>query len=234
MAGVVANTCVGVIQCCAQRFAALTATGAPLTGTHGYQTSILTTATITPNVEAGQEDVVKNACGNVCQVFEECDRLKDVDVELQVCSLEPDLFNLLAGGRTFTSGGFTQGLEFPLPTDSCNNGVSVELWSLAWNSNTQAVTPAAAGSLLYVHWIFPKVLFQWEAFTVDPKFTIFKFKGKCKINPYITANGPFDDWPVASGLVAAGGMTGLGGFIFDTTSLPAKTCGLVNVPSAAS
>jgi hypothetical protein len=231
MAGVAAATCVGAIQCCAQRFAALTSTGAPLTGLHGYQTSILTEAVITPNIEAGNEDVVKNACGNICQVFEECDRLKDVDIDLKVCSLEPDLVNLLIGGRSFTSGGFTQGIEFPLPTDACNNGVSTELWQLAWNSNAQATT---GGSLLYVHWIFPRVLYQLSAMTVGPKFTIFEFKGKAKVNASITANGPFDDWPTTSGLVAAGGMTGLGGFIYDTTTLPTKTCGLVNVPSSAS
>lgn len=231
MAGVTAATCVGAIQCCAQRFAGLTSTGAPSTGLNGYQTTILTEATITPEAEAGDEDLVRNACGNICQVFEECDRLKTIQIEILVCSLEPDLFNLLTGGRKFTGGGFTQGLEFPLPTDPCNNGVCTELWQLAWDADTQRVD---TNQLVYIHWIFPKVLYQWDVVKIDRNFTIFKFTGKAKINPKITANGPFDDWPVTSGIVAAGGMTGLGGFIYDQTALPAKTCGLVNVPSAAS
>lgn len=226
-----AAICNGAIQSCAQRYAGLTSTGAPLTGLHGYQTSILADATITPQVEAGDEDIVKNACGSLCQTFEECDRLKTVDIEINVCSLEPDLVNLLIGGRSFVSGGTTWGVEFPLPTDACNNGVCMEMWQLAWNQDTQAVS---SNSLLYVHWIFPKVLFQIADFKVENKFTIFKFKGKCKVNPKITANGPYDDWPASTGIVAAGGLTGLGGFIYDTTTLPAATCGLVNVPSSAS
>lgn len=231
MAAVTANTCVNTIQSCAQRYAGLTSTGSPFTGLHGYQTNSLIDATITPETEPGQEDTIKNACGNVCAVFEECDRLKSITLEINVCSLEPDLFTLLAGGRSFTSGGFTQGIEFPLPTDACNNGVSVELWQLAWDQDVQAVN---ANALLYVHWIFPRVLFQWREFKVENKFTIYKFVGKCKINPKITANGPYDDWPTTTGIVAAGGMTGLGGFIYDQTTLPTDSCGLVSVPSSGS
>lgn len=224
-----AAICTGAVQCCAQRFAGLTATGAPLTGTHGYQTNILTEATITPEVEKGEEDVVKNACGSICQVFEECDRLKTVTIEMNVCSLEPDLVTLLTGGRSFASAGTTRGLEFPLPTDACQNGTSAEFWQLAWSNTSQATL---TGSLLYVHWIFPKVLWQWSDFKMEGKVSIFKFTGKAKVNAAITANGPFDDWPTY--LASAGGMTGLGGFLQDTTTIPVSTCGLVNVPSAAS
>lgn len=231
MAAVTSATCVGTVQVCAERFAALTSTGAPLTGLHGYQTNILTEATITPEVEEGEEDKVKNACGNICQVFEECDRLAGVTIEINVCSFEPDLINLLIGGRTFTSGGITQGFELPGPTDGCQNGTSYEAWQLAWDNDTQKTNGA---SLLYVHWIFPRVLWQISDFKQEAKFTIYKFTGKAKVNPKITANGPFDDWPTTSGIVAAGGMTGLGGAIFNDATIPVATCGLVNVPSSAS
>lgn len=226
-------SCFGAIQAVATRIASLTATGAPLnTATAGYCTTILTKAEIKPQVEKGEEDTIKNAAGNLCQAFEECDRLKSVDISLEVCSLEPDFMKLLTGGRTFVSAAKTQGWEFPLPTDSCNNGVCLEFWQLAWDGNQQAASNIFAGTTLtYVHWVFPRVLFQVSDFTIENKFTIFKLDGKAKVNTKITANGPYDDWETA--VANAGGVTGLGGYFLDDI-VPATQCGVIPVTSAAS
>lgn len=225
--------CFGAIQCVGQRFASLTATGAPNVGaSRGYTSNILTELTVTPQVEEGEEDTVKAANGNICQTFEECDRLKSVDLEMSVCSLEPALCSLLSGGRTFTQAAQTLGWEFPLPTDACNNGVCSEFWQLAWDQNTQATSSIFAGTTLtYIHWVFPRVLWMVSDYTISSSFTIFKFTGKAKVNTKITANGPFDDWEL--GVAQAGGMTGLGGYFLDDT-VPTASCGLITVPGVAS
>lgn len=225
--------CFGAIQCVATRFAALTATGAPLTGANnGYSTSILMEATISPDVSEGDKSVLENANSNICQIFEACDILQGIEIEIEVCSLEPDLMALLAGGRTFVSSAQTRGWEFPLPSDTCKNGTCVEFWQLSWDQNTQATsTMFAANTLTYTHWVFPRVRWMLEAYTINKDFTTWKLKGKAQTNPKITANGPYDDWDApVSGM---GGITGLGGFFYDD-EFPATQCGLITVPSPAS
>jgi hypothetical protein len=235
--------CFGVLQCAASRFSSLTGTGAPNTGNNnGYVTTNLMSADVKADIEKGADETIINALNNVCQEFRDCDRLKSIDLTIEVCSLEPDLLNLLLGGVKFTSpgsgvysaaqSGRAVGLQFPLPTDPCNNGVCVEFWQLAWDSSSQATSSLfTATSLTYVHWVFPKILFQISDFKISDKFTTFKLNGIARVNPKITANGPFDDWDLA--VANAGGVTGLGGFFYDD-EFPAAACNLINVPSAAS
>lgn len=235
-----APNCYGAIQGNVFRVTALTSTGAPLTGANqGYVSGNGIKVDVKPTMEKGFEDTLKSANGNLCQTFVDCDRLKAVELSLDICSLEPDLLNLMVPGRTFTTttgtgtgANKTMGYEFPRPDSGCSAGVCLEVWQLAWDSDSQAVSNLfAANTLTYVHWVFPRVAFQIADFTMEQKFTVFSVEGSCKTNAKITANGPYDDWPV--GVANKGGVTGLGGFFYDST-IPTAACSLITVTSAAS
>ncbi len=236
--------CFGGIEVAACRISALAANGSPLTGAnHGYVTAAINTVDIKPDLLKGIEEIQQSANTNICQYFRDCDRLKDFEITVNMCTMEPDFVNLTTGGVSIAStgagiysaaqSGKTVGGFYPNPTDSCPNGVCIEFWELAWDQTVQATSNlfAAAGSLTYWHHVFPKVKFQIDDQKLDNKFRTPQLKGVATTNPRVTANGPFDDWPIS--VANAGGFTGLGGYFLDN-SFPTAACGLISVPSAAS
>lgn len=203
---------------------------------NGWATTNLMNVDVNPVLDKAADETLKNGLNNICQQYEDCDRLKSFTITMEFCTLEPDALHLAVGGSIITGtgpgAGKTLGLQYPLPTDSCGNGISVEFWQLAWDGDAQATSSLFAGtSLTYLHHVYPKVLFQIADIKGDTKFTTWKIVGQARINPKITANGPFDDWP--AGVVNAGGVTGLGGWFYDT-ALPAGACAPIAIPSAAS
>lgn len=231
--------CFGAIQVAATRVAALNPNGSPLTGAgNGYVTSNLMTVTIAPVLDKGADETLKNASNNICQQYEDCDRLKSITITLELCSFEPDFAHLIAGGLSFPGSGpgaaKTLGWQFPQVTDACTNGVCLEFWQLAWDGDSQAIPTsvfANNNTLAYWHHVYPRVLFQLADMKGETKFTVFKFVGTARINPKVTANGPFDDWP--TGVTNFGGITGLGG-IFEDSTVPTGACSLISVPSSDS
>ncbi len=236
--------CYGAIEVVAMRVSALAASGAPLTGANnGYVTSNVMQADAKPDLLKGIEEIAQGANNNICQYLRDCDRLKSFEITVQLCAMEPDLVNLMNGSTSIAStesgiysagqSGKTIGGKYSNPTDSCQNGVCVEFWELAWDQTEQAKSNifSAASTLTYWHHVFPRVKFQIDDQKFDNKWRLPQLKGVATTNSKITANGPFDDWDIA--VANAGGFTGLGGYFLDD-EFPASACGLITVPSAAS
>ncbi len=237
--------CYGALNIIAVRVATLAANGAPATGANrGYVTSSVTQAKVSPDLLKGVQETVQAGNNNLCQYYRDCDRLKSFDIDMTFCALEPELFNFLTGSTALTSpgtgiyaagqSGKGVGAIYSDPTASCTNGVCLEFWELAWNQTEQATSTlfAAAGTLTYIHHVFPRVFLQVDDATFDNKFRDIKVTGFARTNSKITINGPFDDWPTA--VTQANGFTsGLGGFFYDN-AVPTAACGSITVPSAAS
>jgi len=229
--------CFGSLQVCALRVAKLNAAGSPVTGaSNGYVSDALVMAKVTTEIEEGDEFTLKNGCGSICQTFKDCDRVKRVTVEMELCQLDSELLSLITNGSNITkiSSGDSIGYELPEANDVCSNGVSLELWTKAWDGSAQA-TPVSVGAggltPAYWHWVMPSVKFQIGDLTLENEILKVPVKGFGNANPRITANGPFDDWP--SDIVARGGITSSAGWFLDSV-IPTATCGFINVPSAAS
>lgn len=229
--------CFGSLQTLAVRVAKLDANGSPDTGTNGYVTDAIIDGTIGAEIEEGDEFTQKNAQGAICQTFKDCDRFKRANVELNLCHLDAELLEMLVGGSVIRDlagpgVGDAIGYEVPSASGECPNGVCLELWTKAWDGSSQA-TPTFAGgtTIVYFHFVLPKVKFQIGDLNFENDFMTIPVTGFGDENPRITANGPFDDWP--ADVASRGGITGALGFFLDTT-LPTVTCGAIDVPSAAS
>jgi len=222
--------CFGSLQVCALRIAALDSSGAPLAGaSNGYVTDALIQASVSLELNTGDEFVLKNGCGAICQTFRDCDRILRASVDLELCQLDSELISLLIGGGTLftdTGTGDAIGYELPNSTIDCPDGVSLELWTKAWDGSSQAAAPFLAAPS-YFHFVFPKTRWQMGDLTMENEIMTIPLTGIADENPGMPTNGPYDDWNVD--VAAAGGITNVGGWFLDDT-LPTATCGFVAVP----
>jgi hypothetical protein len=227
--------CYGSLQVCALRVAKLDAAGSPESGANnGYVSDAIIQAQIQVEVEEGDEFTLKNGCGAICQTYKDCDRVKRVTLDMDLCQLDSELLSLLTSGSNIIdiSSGDSIGYQLPEAQTECSNGVSLELWTKAWDGSYQATAPVYGGTAeTWWHWVMPSVKFQLGQLSLQNDVLTVPVKGFGNDNPRITANGPFDDWP--SDIVALGGITSSAGWFLDDT-LPTASCGFINVPSAAS
>lgn len=204
-----ANTCPGQIQACAMRVARLDTNGVPSPGADNLVvTDSLVTMEFTPVYAEGDEFEVKNACGDVCLTFKDDDRFKRVDISsLDICELDPELFELLGGGDVLTDG---EAVGYASPeVDGVSNAVSLELWA------KRIVDGEQEDLFPYEWWVFPRVRLRWTARTFNNGPMSHPFQGRGTENPN-WADGPANDWPVASDRVFQH---------IPTTSIPTTSCG---------
>lgn len=229
--------CYGSLQVCAYRIAQLNSNGTPWNGAnHGLANNTLIDASIEIDLEAGADLTMKNGCGSICQTFKDCDRIKGVNLTLNLCALDAKMIQMMVGGFAFVDSagaGIADyvGYEFPSSTDPCPTGVCLELWTKAWNGTAQATPAFSSGSPVYFHWVFPKTTWMLGSMTMEDDFMTVPLTGYGVENPRITANGPFDDWPVD--IAGGGGINAAGGWFFDQT-IPTASCELITVSSTAS
>lgn len=229
--------CVGSLQVCRIRVAQLTSGGLPDAGLDtGYISDAIVQANLTVELEAGDDFVLKNGCGALCQTFKDADRLKRINIDMEFCQLDSELVGLLVGADTFYDNveEVTIGAALPSSTDTPPNGVAMELWTKAWDSNQQANASLIGGSstdVLYFRWFFPSVRFQMGALTLQNDILRIPVTGYAQENSEMPADGPYQDFPTP--VVSAGGITTAGGWFLDDT-LPAAQCGYIEVPAIAS
>lgn len=224
--------CYTPLQVCALRVAKLTNTGAPDPGvSNGYISDALIQADLGIELEEGDDFTLKNGCGSSCATFKDCDKIKRATIEMELCQLDSELLSLLIGGTLFSDSGDTIGMRVPQLADACPNGVSLELWSKAWNGSAQATPDFLGGSTIaYFHWVLPKVQFQLGDVTLENEFVRIPVTGFGEENENLTIDGPYNDWQ--TGVAAGGGVpSALGWFLDDT--LPTAQCGFVEVPATS-
>lgn len=227
------GTCYTSLQLCALRVAQLTTAGRPtVPGTNkGYATDAAIKLQIGVTLKTGADLEQQNGCGAVCAAFKSPDRIKRVDVALDLCQWDAQLVAMLTGGSVMSSGANAMGFKFPSTTGADPLPVCLEAWSRAYAGSQQASPSFTSPSPAYIHWVFPFVQFTPGAFTIENALMVIPVTGPGTPNAFITANGPYDDWPAV--VAAAGGMTQVGGWFLDG-ALPAVACNYINTVSAAS
>ena len=208
-----ANDCLAQVQACRMRVSRLEPNGVPDPGANNlYVSTALITATLTPVYADGDEVEQKNACGDVCVNFKGSDSFKRIDFSLQLCTPDPELTELLAGGSVLTSGAAV-GWAFPATgSDPTPNGVSIELWAKRITSDG-----SLAGTNPYAWWVLPRVHLRVDAATFENGPHLPTFSGRAVENSN-WFNGPLNDWPLpaASARVAQW---------IPTAILPGAQCG---------
>lgn len=226
------STCYASVECLQLRTAQLTATGAPSTGANkGYCTDAVIKLDVSVELRTGSEFEQKNGQGALCAVFKQPDRIKRLSFGVDLCQLDAELISQMTGADRFSSGGNTIGMQLPAVTGDDPGPVCLEAWSLAWDGDSQAVAPFTSPSATYIHWVFPFTRWVQGNWTLEDGIMVVPLTGQGEENAFITANGPYDDWPAA--VATSGGVTRLGGWFLDS-SLPATQCGFISVTSAAS
>jgi hypothetical protein len=207
-------TCGASVQAVAIRVSILEQSGVPDPGAgHLYTSDALTKLEADPQYVAGVNIQKKNAGGSLCVNYKSRDVLSRYDTSLEICSLDPELENMLAGGELFTLGGVHVGGSTPqVGVVERPYGVSVELWSrhVGSGGDQDATWP-------WVWWVLPRSYWQPGKATWDENEMPRLFTGYTSENPN-WFNGPLNDWAFSSDRSIA--------WCFSKT-VPTPTCGAV-------
>lgn len=178
------------VQAVGLRITKLDIAGAPVVGaTSSYTTKAFTKFSWTPEYEEGEEIKTVAADGTVCVYYKMPDTLKEVQVELEICKPQPEIYEVLAGGTLLTEATENVGWAAPAIGEVVNpNGVSIEVWSRAIVGGRPAATNP------FWRWVMPFVNTRLEGDrTLENGATANVFSGKGLGNA-AWGDGPANDW----------------------------------------
>lgn len=154
-------------------------------------------ASFSPQFEDGDEITEKAADGSVCISYKGNDSLTRLDFSLSLCSPDPEVTQLLAGGCIIRDDdGAVVGYTSVPVGSAVGNPVAVEIWSIA------NIGGKPASDKPYWHWVFPYVKVRYDG---DREFTngalSNEFSGQALGNSALAAAGlnpanPADDYVV--------------------------------------
>jgi hypothetical protein len=132
---------------------------------------------LSPQIEAGTEFIVKGADGHLCVNDKDCDQLKGLDLTIDLCQVDPAVFELMGGDRLITSGATRIGWGFGEDL-RCTGGFALEVWTQI----AGGVCGAAAER--YIYWLFPWVSNGLiKPGTIENGPMTFSMTGRTKANP---------------------------------------------------
>ena len=132
------------------------------TGTVDSDWPVLTTngfisASFSPEFEDGEEINQKAADGSVCVTYKADDSLTRLSFSLSVCSPDPEVMSMLAGGSALEDDSNNIiGYSSPAAGDIISNPVAIEIWS------TANLDGKPASDYPYWHWVFPYVKMRYD------------------------------------------------------------------------
>lgn len=182
--------CVGQAQGCAIRVTRLQANGRTQPGASSMIVSnAIVRFVSTPVYTDGTEIEQKNACGVVCINYKAPDSYKREDVELQICTHDPFLMEMLTDGASVLSDGTLRGYSGPSVGEVAGDGVSIEIW-------TKRITGGALDPDAPYAWhVWPKVTsLRPGARTFEDGPNMPTFTGQANENPN-WVDGPLNDFP---------------------------------------
>jgi hypothetical protein len=150
-----AATCVSPIKASVIRLIKLDSCGVPVTGASSAVSVFkgFTQVSATPDYEEGEEFILKNASGELCVNEKDPNSLKRVGLEVEVCTMDPDLQVIASGERLLTTGAPATGTGVAYGEGQLTSRFSLELWQPI--AGAGACTPG--GVPQYVYWLFGNV-----------------------------------------------------------------------------
>ena len=149
-------SCPSMITACAMRITRNNSAGVPLATTVAKSRLLMaafTNLTLAPDVEAGEEIAIKNACGAVCVSRKLPDSLKGFNLTLRFCGWSTLAAEMLVGASVLLNGSTVRGQVWPSSITDTTQSTQIELW---------AVNNAPTGaSDAYIHFVLPKT-YNWQ------------------------------------------------------------------------
>jgi hypothetical protein len=143
------SVCFGSIKARVVRLTRLDTCGAPVSGTGGTVTSGgFISVEVAPEYQDGEEFRQTNAWGDMCVNIVDEPHLLNVGLTIEFCQVDPDIYDMVAGGRILVSGGTSVGAAFSESAQTDRFGL--EIWS-------KVPGPCGTGGQQWVYWVFPNV-----------------------------------------------------------------------------
>ena len=184
----------GQLQVVRMRVCRLDAAGAPIVGAGNlYVSKALALIAARVDISAGDDFEQKNGGGEVCVSYRDDDKLKGLLFDLQLCTPDPELVQIMQGGALFKDPddlNTTRGYGYPKVDGSDRNdfGVGIEAWC-------KAITNGAQDSE-FPHWRYVFGGTEWWPGdkTLENAPAMALLSGKGRENPGY-GNGPLNDIP---------------------------------------
>lgn len=198
----------------------LAPTGAPLVGPDSVIVSdALVQVSVGITVSTGDRFEQKNGVGAICVTIEEQDKITGATVGFEFCHLDAELIGKTTDARVLFDGDEPVGIDLPNQSAPDHDGVSVEVWTQAWDGDERAIY-APTGGLAVFRFVFPRQRFVPGNHTLERGVLRFPVSGKGTSNAQF-GDGPGNDIPDAP-------LTGpYAWFLEDEAGMPAATDGTV-------
>lgn len=218
--------CLGSARVCVIRVSRLNATCSCVAGATGaVVSSAIVRLAASPEYETGDEFIQKNGCGDIEVTVKDVDRLKRINLQLELATRDMELLELLTGGTLYIDGlGEPEGFARRGIGAAANNPVAVELWTRA--VGTSGTCQADTSS--WWRWTYPKATFTLGDTTLENGIATVQLTGFAEANPNY-GNGCFNDWPAEDDIDPDSPEH----FVFDAAP-PTAACGYITVPAQTS
>lgn len=219
------SVCLGSARVCALRVVRLDSTCAIVKGdNNAVVSSAIVRLQSSPEYDAGEELIQKNGCGDICLVVKNLDKLKRMNLTMELCTRDMELIELLTGASLYTEGADVIGLSRRGIGASDPDPVSLELWTKAIPSG-QSGACTGVGATSWWRWVYPRATFTLGDVTHENGIGLVSLTGFADPNPY-WVNGPFNDWPADEILDQESPEH----FVLDAVGPPTTQCGYISVP----
>lgn len=209
--------CAAPIQGTRLRIARLDACGVPVTGAGGLVvTNGFVQVAISQQYEDGTEYQQRNAAGDFCVNEVGPDQFKRVDLDIQMCAIDPDVVGLITGVPVIVTGAPATGTGFWVTEGTVTQRFSLEVWQ---NISGQA---CVGSSPQYAYWAFPNLgAGKFNDFTIENDVLEWTLSAKSK-----GAAAGWGGGPTAIDWISAVPTAAHFGFNIASLTLPAVTgCG---------
>lgn len=222
------SVCLGSARVCALRVTRLDANCNIVKGANNaVASSAIVRLQSSPEYETGDEFLQKNGCGDICLYIKALDKLKRMNLQMDLCTRDMELIELLTGASLYTIDGAVSGLSRRGIGEADPDRVSVELWTKAIPTGQSGACTQGNGATWW-RWVYPAATFTLGDVTHENGIGLVTLSGFADPNPN-WYNGPFNDWPADE----AFDINSPEHFILDSDGPPATTCGYITVPSGS-
>ena len=190
---------------------------------NGYAMGCIIEPNWTPEIEEGEESIVKDNCGNICLRDDRCDLTKRWNLEFKIKDPDKEFLALIEGNPLIVDGeGVSIGVR-QLAYGSCSPYVWLEMFERTDDCDTE-------GDPIYLRHVFGAVRLKWTANEREGVFRILQIEGKTR--DVVTDDigiGPFEDIP--AGLIVGTSPSERVDYVwFEDDFVPAIQCGAIEVP----
>lgn len=178
------QTCTTPLKVCALRAVRLDDTGSIEAGASSLYTKKPVLLAYTPNTPERERLEQLDGCGDQCVLYLGPPRAVDsVDLRLDLCDLDAEWVEMLAGGSIITNavgtGYDTVGYLAPTDDTIATDGVALEAWSLAWSGRERAML---GGAPAWYRHVFPKTTWQVGEITLSNGVNVIPMTGVAEAN----------------------------------------------------